>query len=208
MSAQQPRFLETVISHSERLLLGLASVLVWAFLISVMAGGIFMIWSVVVGAGWEPTSRKRVRKMLQMSGAGPSDVVYDLGCGDGRVLVEAAKTYHAKAVGVEADPIRVLFSRMALSIYHVKGQAKVVWGNFFHTNLSEATIVTVFLSQGTNRRLESKLTAELRPGTRVVSHVWTFDGWTPELRDADEELSLYVIKDSSTPAARTLPPKG
>ena len=168
-----------------------------------------MIWSVAVGAGWEPTSRRRVRKMLQMSGAGPSDVVYDLGCGDGRVLVEAAKTYHAKAVGVEADPIRVLFSRMALSIYHVKGQAKVVWGNFFHTNLSEATIVTVFLSQGTNQRLKSKLTAELRPGTRVVSHVWTFDGWTPESRDEDEELSLYVIQAASTQAGRPLSsPKG
>jgi len=172
----------------------MVSVLIWAFLLSVIAFGIFVIWSVTVGAGWEPTSRKRVRRMLEMSGAGPSDVVYDLGSGDGRVVVEAARKYHARAVGVEADPLRVLFSRLVVYLLHLKGQVRVVWGNFFHIDLSEATIVTLFLWQGTNRKLESKLIAELRPGTRVVSHIWTFDGWTRVSRDADQELSMYVIK--------------
>jgi ribosomal protein L11 methylase PrmA len=180
----------------------LASALIWAFLITTMAFGIFVLWSVAVGAGWEPTSRKKVRRMLEMSGAGPSDVVYDLGSGDGRILVEAAKTYHARAVGVEADPLRVLLSRLAVSVLHLKGQVKIVWGNFFHTDLSEATIVTLFLSQGTNRKLESKLLAELRPGTRVVSHVWTFDGWTPKSRDPDQNLSLYVINEQLGPSPR------
>ena len=106
-----------------------------------------------------------------MCSAGASDVAYDLGSGDGRIVVEAARTYHARAVGVEADPLRVLYSRLVVSVLHLKGQVRVVWGNFFHIDLSEATIVTLFLSQGTNRRLESKLMAELKPGTRVVSHV-------------------------------------
>ena len=128
-----------------------------------------------------------------MCGAGPSDVVYDLGSGDGRVLVEAAKTYHAKAVGIEADPLRVLISRYSVAMSHVQGQARVIWGNFFHTNLSEATIVTMFLSQGTNQKLKPKFMAELRPGTRVVSHVWTFDGWSPVSRDERQNLSMYVI---------------
>ena len=172
----------------------MAPLLAWAIIISTLAFGIFVIWSAAVGAGWEPTSRKKIRRMLEMSGAGPSDVVYDLGSGDGRILVEAAKTYHARAVGVEADPLRVLISRLAVSSQHLKGRARVVWGNFFHIDLSEATIVTLFLSQGTNRKLEPKLMAELRPGTRVVSHVWTFDGWTPTLTDPDHELSLYVIR--------------
>ena len=172
----------------------MAPIWVWAIIISISAFGVFVIWSAPLGAGWEPTSRKRVRRMLEMSGAGPSDVVYDLGSGDGRVVVEAARTYHAKAVGVEADPLRVLFSRLIVSLLHLKGQVRVIWGNFFHVNLSEATIVTLFLSQGANRKLEPKLMAELKPGTRVVSHVWTFDGWTPVSKDADQNLSMYVIE--------------
>jgi precorrin-6B methylase 2 len=179
----------------------LASNFVWAFLIITLLIAVFILWSAAVGAGWEPTSRKKVRRMLEMSGAGPSDVVYDLGSGDGRILVEAAKTYHARAVGVEADPIRVLFSRLAVSILNLRGQVKIVWGNFFHTDLSEATIVTLFLSQGTNRKLESKLLAELKPGTRVVSYVWTFDNWTPMSRDPNQNLSMYVIKEQARPSS-------
>jgi precorrin-6B methylase 2 len=172
----------------------LAPLWIWGLIVSAIAFGIFVIWSALLGAGWEPTSRKRVRRMLEMTGAGPSDVVYDLGSGDGRIVVEAARIYHAKAVGVEADPLRVLISRLAVSLLHLKDQVQVVWGNFFNVDLREATIVTVFLSQGANRKLESKLLAELKPGTKVVSHVWTFDGWTPVSRDADQSLSLYIMK--------------
>jgi len=171
-----------------------ASIWVWAIIIFAAAFGIFVIWSAPLGAGWEPTSRKKVRKMLEMSGVGPADVIYDLGSGDGRIVVEAVRRYHARAVGVEADPLRVAFSRLTISLLHLKGRAKIIWGNFFNVNLSEATVVTLFLSQGANRKLESKLTAELRPGTRVISHEWTFDGWTPVASDAGEHLSLYVIQ--------------
>ena len=177
----------------------MASAWVWAIIIFTLAFGVFVIWSAPLGAGWEPTSRRKVRKMLEMSGAGPSDVIYDLGSGDGRIVVEAAKRYHAKAVGVEADPLRVLFSRFMISLLHLKGRARIVWGNFFHVDLSEATIVTTFLSQGTNLRLEPKLIAELKPGTRVVSYEWTFDGWTPITRDAKNHISLYVIQGTTGP---------
>ena len=158
--------------------------------------GIFMLGSMVVGAGWEPTSRRKVRKMLEMSGAGPSDVVYDLGSGDGRIVLEAARTFHAKAVGVEADPLRVLFSRLVVAIHHLKGTVRIVWGNFFHVDLSEATIVTLFLSQGTNKKLKSKLLAELKPGTRVISYVWTFDDWTPIFEGC--QRPAFPLHDSGT----------
>ena len=177
----------------------MASIMVWAVIIFALAFGIFVIWSAPLGAGWEPTSRKKVRRMLEMSGAGPTDIIYDLGSGDGRIVVEAARRFHAKAVGVEADPFRVLFSELMISLLHLEGRAKIIWGNFFRVDLREATIVTMFLSQGTNRRLESKLMAELRPGTRVVSYEWTFDGWTPTARDADNHLSLYVMQGAAVP---------
>lgn len=172
---------------------------VLAFLFVVGASGVFIIWSAFIGAGWEPTARKKVRKMLEMSGAGPSDVVYDLGCGDGRIIVEAAKTFHARAVGVEADPFRMLYSRSVVALHRLEGRARVVWANFFHVDLSDATVVTVFLTQGTNQRLKSKLLAELKPGSRIVSYVWTFDGWTPAAIDAKDELSLYVVPPRTGP---------
>ena len=164
------------------------------------SGGLFLLWTAAIGAGWEPTSRTKVRKMLEMCGTGPSDVVYDLGSGDGRIIVEAAKAYHARAVGVEAEPIRVILSRLIVSANRVKGQVRVVWGNFFHVDLSEATVVTLFLSQGANQRLKSKLLSELRPGARVVSYVWTFEGWAPVSRDAADQLSLYVVPGGPVPA--------
>lgn len=169
--------------------------LVLAFLFAVGASGVFIIWSALIGAGWEPTSRKKVKKMLEMSGAGPSDVVYDLGCGDGRIIVEAAKTFNARAVGVEADPIRAFYCKVSVSARRLNGRARVIWANFFHVDLSEATIVTIFLSQGANRRLKSKLLSELRPGTRVVSHVWTFEDWDPRSTDPQNEITLYVVPE-------------
>jgi hypothetical protein len=177
----------------------MASIWVWALIIFALTFGIFVIWSAPLGAGWEPTSRSKVRRMLEMSGAGPSDIIYDLGSGDGRIVVEAARGFHARAVGVEADPFRVLFSELMISLWHLEGQAKIIWGNFFRVDLSEATIVTTFLSQRTNRKLESKLMAELKPGTRVVSYEWTFDGWTPTARDIDNHLSLYVMQGEAVP---------
>ena len=160
---------------------------------------VFMLGTFTVGAGWEPTSRRKVKRMLEMSGVGESDVVYDLGSGDGRVILEAARTFHAKAVGIEADPLRVLISRLAVALLRSEGNVKVIWGNFYHADLREATVVTVFLSQRTNQKLKSKLMAELRPGTRVVSYVWTFDGWTPALQDARNELSMYVLGEGQGP---------
>ena len=191
--------LATVKSDAFALEPGLSNPLVWAMLFIVGFCGVFVIWSSFIGAGWEPTAKKKVRRMLEMSGAGPSDVVYDLGSGDGRVLLEAAKTYHAKAVGVEADPLRVLYSRFAVAAANLNGQVKVVWGNFYNTELSGATIVTLFLTQGTNQRLKPKLLSELKPGTRVVSYVWTFRDWDPVSKDDRNELSMYVVPERPGP---------
>lgn len=161
---------------------------------------VFLLGTAAVGAGWEPTSRRKVRRMLELSGAGPSDVVYDLGSGDGRIIIEAARSCNARAVGVEADPLRVIYTRLVVSLHRLKGKVRVVWGNFFHVDLGEATVVTLFLTQRTNQRLKSKLLSELRPGTRVVSYVWTFEGWTPRARDEENELALYVVPERTAPA--------
>ena len=152
-----------------------------------------MLWSSAVGAGFEPTTKSKVRAMLELAKVGPGDVVYDLGSGDGRIVIMSAKEFGAKAVGVEADPTRVFWSRMMTRLYRVGSLVTIEWGNFFNKSVSDATVVTLFLTTGTNRKLAKKLREELRPGTRVVSYVWEVDSWTPQAEDKKRELFLYVV---------------
>jgi hypothetical protein len=154
---------------------------------------ISVLWTSVIGAAWSPTSLKDGRSMLEIAGVGPDDTVYDLGSGDGRIVVVAASSYKATAVGIEADPLRVAWSRFVIRVLHLGPKAHIVRGNFFLADLSKATVVTMFLTQGTNQKLKSKLQKELRPGTRVVSNTWTFDGWTPTKTEPRTKAYLYVI---------------
>ena len=157
---------------------------------------IWIFWSFIIGAGWEPTSKTVVKKMLEMAEANENDIVYDLGSGDGRIVIEAAKKYNSKAVGVEADPIRVLWSRMMIRIFCLQNNVKIRWGNIFKQNISDATVVTMFLWKNINQELKPKLLAELKPGTRIVSYIWTFEGWEPVKIDNYEKIYLYVIGES------------
>ncbi|MCZ3367384.1 MULTISPECIES: class I SAM-dependent methyltransferase [Methanobacterium] len=162
--------------------------------------GLFLIWifwSSIIGAGFQPTSKKLVKQMLDMAEVGTGDIVYDLGSGDGRIVINAVKKYNAKAVGLEADPSRVFWSRLVITLSGIGNRAKIVWGNFFNQNISEATVVTLFLSDTANQKLKSKFLEELKPGTRIVSYVWKFRGWKPVKADETEEIYLYVIGQSN-----------
>lgn len=167
-----------------------------------MIVGIIMIWifwANIIGAGWQPTSRRRVRKMLEMAEVDSNDVVYDLGSGDGRIVMDAARKYNAKAVGMEADPLRVLWSRLTIMSSGLRSSAKIVWGNFFNEDIGEATVVTLFLSDTANQKLKPKFQRELKPGTRIVSYVWMFKEWEPVKADKDDEIYVYVIGQSDLP---------
>ena len=94
---------------------------------------------------------------------GPNDVLYDLGSGDGRIITETVKCYGANAVGIEADPIRILWSRMFLFFYRIRDKSKIKWGNFFNEDIIDATAVTLFLGSKANEKLKKKLIKELKP---------------------------------------------
>jgi len=158
---------------------------------------IWIMWSAVIGAGFEPTSRDLVTKMLEMAEIGPDDVLYDLGSGDGRIVIEAVKSYGARAVGIEADPIRVLWSRIVLFFYGIQDKSQIKWGNFFNQDIVDATAVTLFLGGKTNQRLKEKLIKELKPGTVVVSYIWKFHGWTPVEINYTDKIYLYKIGTSN-----------
>jgi hypothetical protein len=158
---------------------------------------LWVIWSDIIGAGFEPTSRKRVFKMLDMARVRSDDVVYDLGSGDGRIVIYAARKFNAQAVGIEADPLRFIWSKLMILLLGIQKEVSIVWGNFFKQDLSKATVVTLFLSQKANQNLKTKLQMELQPGTRIVSYFWKFTGWEPIMADDDEKIYMYIIGKTS-----------
>jgi hypothetical protein len=155
---------------------------------------ISVLWTNRIGAPWVPTPMTQVRKMLEMAEVGPHDVVYDLGCGDGRVIVTAARRYGARAVGIEIDPLRYLWCQMLITILGLRDRVRVVYGNFYRQDLSDADVVTCYLLQRTNENLQGKFERELRPGTRVVSNDFTFPRLNLLRRDNEAELYLYTLR--------------
>jgi cyclopropane fatty-acyl-phospholipid synthase-like methyltransferase len=134
--------------------------------------------------------------MLRLARVGPNDVVYDLGSGDGRILILAAQKYGARGVGIEIDRRLVELSRRIAIDGEVADRVRFVEGDLFTADLSEATVVTLYLSEGINRRLEPKLKKELRSGARVVSHQFPIADGAPveKLRAADgTDLFLWTI---------------
>jgi cyclopropane fatty-acyl-phospholipid synthase-like methyltransferase len=129
-----------------------------------------------------PTPQEVVDAMLEMAKVGPNDVVYDLGSGDGRIPITAVQKYKAKtAVGIDIDPKRIEEANANLQQAGVGGRVKFLNQDLFETDISEATVVTLYLLPSLNVKLMPKLKKELRPGTRVVSHSFDMQGqWQPE----------------------------
>ena len=143
-----------------------------------------------------PTPQPVADEMLRLARVGPDDVVCDLGSGDGRIVILAAQKYGARAVGVELDPSLVESSRQIAEEGEVANRARFVEGDLFAADLSDATVVTMFLSPAVNARLESKL-RRLRPGTRVVSRQYGIGDWRPDqtVRAGDgSELFLFTVR--------------
>jgi len=140
-----------------------------------------------------PTAAPVADAMLRLANVTPDDVLFDLGSGDGRIVILAAERYGARGVGIEREPHLVEASRRAAAEHGVSDKASFVQGDLFRADLSRATVVTLYLSPGVNRRLEDKLRRELRPGTRIVSHQFGIGEWTPERTvRADDGTELYL----------------
>jgi predicted RNA methylase len=120
-----------------------------------------------------------------MAQVGPGDLVYDLGCGDGRMIVTVARRYGARAMGIEIDPPRYLWCQMLITVLGLRDRVRIIYGDFFNQDLSDADVVTRYLLQDTNDKLEGKFKQELHPGTRVVSNTFFFPGLR-QVRQDDE----------------------
>jgi SAM-dependent methyltransferase len=133
-----------------------------------------------------PTPNEIVDRMLDVANVTALDVVYDLGCGDGRIVIAAAKKYGTRGVGVDLDPARIREAQANAKKAGVENLVTFKVADMFKTDLHEATVVTLYLLPELNRRLKPKLFAELRPGARVVSHDWDMGKDWP----ADQQIKL------------------
>jgi precorrin-6B methylase 2 len=127
-----------------------------------------------------PTDPHIVNALLDLAGLEPGDVLYDLGCGDGRIVIEAAKR-GARAVGVDIDLTRIRECHENLRRTDAGGRAKFVRGSFFDTDLRDASVVTLYLLPGVNVKLRPKLLWDLRPGARVVANYFEIGDWAPDV---------------------------
>jgi precorrin-6B methylase 2 len=142
---------------------------------------------------YEPTPMSVVREMLEMAGVGPQDVVYDLGSGDGRMVITAAREFGARGVGIEIDPRLVELARENAQTDGVADRVEFRQGDMYAADVSPATVVTLFLHPEPNLKLRPKLRADLRPGARVVSYIWDMGDWKPdEERRLDRRRRIYL----------------
>lgn len=139
-----------------------------------------------------PTPPDVVEAMLALAGVTAADVVYDLGAGDGRIAIAAARTYRARAVGVELDPRLVAQARANVAVAGVGDLVTIVQADIFQTDISRATVVTLYLWESINERLRPKLMKELRPGSRIVSHAFGIGDWAPERAVPMRNGSIYL----------------
>lgn len=149
-----------------------------------------------------PTPQEVVVEMLRMARVTQDDVVYDLGCGDGRIVITAAKMFGARGVGVDLDPVRIKESNENAIKAGVTNRVKFFQQDLFEINLSEATVVSLYLLSELNLKLRPKLFRELKPGTRVVSHEFDMDDWKPDNQGTLPNMKVYY--QPTTPSTKDL----
>ncbi|HZM32984.1 MAG TPA: class I SAM-dependent methyltransferase [Burkholderiales bacterium] len=137
-----------------------------------------------------PTPEEVVDKMLEVAKVGPNDVLYDLGSGDGRIVIAAARK-GARGVGIDIDPQRIREARENARKAGVANRVEFRQGDLFKADLSGATVVTLYLLSSVNQKLRPKLLSELKPGTRIVSHSFDMGDWKPELVEHVGSSTIY-----------------
>lgn len=144
-----------------------------------------------------PTPQNVVDEMLRIAGVGPGDVLYDLGSGDGRIPITAARRWGTRGVGIDIDPKRIAESRRAAAQAGVADRVEFIQGDMFDADLSAATVVTLYLLPDLNLRLRPTL-LQLEPGTRIVSHNYHMGDWVPQRQSiiGDSVVYLWTVPDA------------
>jgi cyclopropane fatty-acyl-phospholipid synthase-like methyltransferase len=149
---------------------------------------------------WVPTRPAVVEAMLKLAEVTPKDVVYDLGCGDGIIVATAAQKFGARGVGIDIDPQRVKESNERIQSAKVTDKVRIILGDLFEQDISQATVVTLYLLERLNIKLIPKLNKELKPGTRIVSQSFGMGSNNPPLQTVQADgTNVYLWKTPLKP---------
>ena len=150
-------------------------------------------------APYVSTPQSVVDAMLRLAAVRQGDLVYDLGCGDGRIVIAAARNFGARGVGIDIDPRRIEEANFAARLAGVSGRVRFAVQDLFKTDFSDATVMALYLYPELNARLLPKFRSELKPGTRVVSHQFGIGDWKPTRSETawsgtlDHQIHLWVV---------------
>jgi SAM-dependent methyltransferase len=154
-----------------------------------------------------PTTEEAVKAMLKLADVKKTDIVYDLGCGDGRIVIAAAKEFGAHGVGIDINPVRIGEAKANAKKAGVEDLVRFEENDLFQADIHEASVVTIFLLSEINLKLRPKLLRELKPGTRLVSNTFDMGDWKPDkeatVGDDDQEnflshrLYLWIVPERS-----------
>jgi len=150
----------------------------------------WFFWTELKGAGWQPAPHRTIESAFKLARVGKDDIFYDLGAGDGRVIIAAAKA-GARAVGIELDPMRYLICKLRSA--SIKN-ARAIFGNICNIPLNDATVVFVYLRDWSTERLKEKFMRELQSGTRIITYHWPIENWKPIAQDKENDVYVYEIR--------------
>lgn len=139
-----------------------------------------------------PTPPEVVDAMLEMAEVRDGDVLYDLGSGDGRIPIAAARKFKVRAVGIDIDPERIKEAKANAKVAGVTGEVSFRQADLFTSDFSDASVITLYLLDSLNQKLRPKLLAELKPGTRIVSHSFGMGDWKPEKEATVDGRVIYL----------------
>jgi cyclopropane fatty-acyl-phospholipid synthase-like methyltransferase len=168
-------------------------------LISVLAIGGALLLAVMVigpalfGAPWHPISRKDLKRALDFCGTKPEERVVDLGSGDGRVLIAAARDYGLLGTGIEIDPLKVWLANLRVRFARVQDKVKIVRANLFEYDYREADILFIYLTHQALDQLFPKILEQLKPNAKILCYRFCIRNMTPDKVSADKTLFLYTL---------------
>jgi len=157
-----------------------------------LVSALWLVVPALYGVPWVPTREKRIRRALELVELRPGETLYDLGAGDGRVLLMAAKEFGARAIGIEIGPAQWALGWLRIFFSGNRQTVRMRCGNFYRSDVADADVVFVYLTSSQTTRLARKLETELRSGARVVSVAADFPDWQTEI--VDRKLLIFIYR--------------
>ena len=168
-------------------------VLIGLGFVFLLISGLWLIIPALYGVPWVPTRESRIRRALQLAKLRADETLYDLGAGDGRVLIMAAKEFGARAIGIEIGPMQCLVGWLRILFSGSRHKIQMRCANFYKSDVSDANVVFIYATSSQTSRLLPLLERQLRPGTRVVSIAADFPDWQPNLVDREALIFVYEM---------------